>query len=59
MGDEDSSHYDVIAKDATSVVIRIENKVFEEEGIRLITFDGPRYWICLGNIHEWFKKTDG
>lgn len=50
--------YEVVAKDATSVVIRLKNTMFEEDKLQQINFDGPRYWVCLGGIHEWFKRID-
>lgn len=56
---KENGHYEILAKDDCSVVIKTINpKIPPKENLLHIHFhDKDHYWIAIsGNLIEWFKR---
>lgn len=51
--------YELVARDPSSVVVRVWDQLVEDYRLRYITFDGEdRYWLaCSGSLHECFRRV--
>ncbi len=56
-GHTEVTTYRVVAKDLTSVVVAYLNADSGEETLSHLHFEGRYYWVCLGAIREYFRKT--
>ena len=55
----DSGVYEVIASDATSVVVRLQEPAINGEDLQQIHFDGNHYWVAAsGTLIEWFCRLE-
>lgn len=56
-GQIEVSRYVVVAKDRSSAAVVMADPVTGEQVISHIHFEGRYYWISLGPIREYFRKT--
>jgi hypothetical protein len=57
-GVKSSGEYEVIARDASSVVVRYVDTLLGER-IQQIHFEGKHYWIHVhGNLREFFRRVE-
>jgi hypothetical protein len=56
-GDTEVSRYVVVARDRSSAALVQLDSITGEQSISHIHFDGDHYWISLGPIREYFRKT--
>ena len=57
LGDEITPmRFSVVARDETSVAIVTVGPILGREIVH-IHFEDKYYWVCLGNIREYFKKV--
>jgi hypothetical protein len=56
-GETEASPYVVVAKDRSSAALVMAHPVTGEQVITHIHFEGRCYWISLGPIREYFRRT--
>lgn len=58
-GYRDKGEYKILGVDSDGVVVQIYCKLYEEERLTHIHFEGDRYWISLGNggLREYFQRV--
>lgn len=56
-GQTEVSRYVVVARDRSSVAVVMAHPVTGEQVISHIHFESRFYWISLGPIREYFRKT--
>ena len=53
----DPFHYEVVAADDESVVVRFWDTIFDREMLQQIHFEGDYYWIAKWGRVEWFRRV--
>jgi hypothetical protein len=58
-GHRRSARYEVVASDASSVVVRSRDELSGEDQLQHIHFDGDYYWVALsgGSLCEFFRRV--
>jgi hypothetical protein len=56
-GFEDSSDYEIIAHDSSSVVVECFDSLSQEKRLLQIQFEDNYYWVWAGNLREYFKRV--
>jgi len=56
-GEVKANAYRVVAKDSASVIVAYLDPESGEETLYQLHFEGRHYWMCLGAIREYFRKT--
>ena len=54
-----SARYEVVARDAVSVVVRVWDESGGEDGLQHVHFAGDYYWVALagGSVCEFFRRV--